>query len=411
MSKSEGPLAGVRVLELGRLIAAPFCGQTLGDLGADVIKIERVGGGDDIRGYGPPFLGGREGDGSASAFYLNFNRNKRSIQIDFGKPEGADLIRKLVAQSDVFIENFKVGGLVKYGLDEPSLRKVREDLVYLSVSGFGQSGPYITRPATDVIVQGLCGLMSVTGEADGAPNRVGVPVADMMTGLYSAVSVVSALYGRAKGQRHGDWARVSLLDAGMALMGSQAITAAMTGEPPLRMGNDGQGSAPSGLFACRNGEILIQAGKDPDYAKLCQVLGIEHLASDPRFAERARRVENYAILQPMLIEAIGKRERQEFYDALVSVGVICGPVTNIQEALADPQVVANKVEIPAGHPDNPELNLIASPIRYQADAEPVRRHPPRLGEHGREILKELLGMDDKAIAGLAACGAIELDRA
>jgi crotonobetainyl-CoA:carnitine CoA-transferase CaiB-like acyl-CoA transferase len=411
MSKSEGPLAGVRVLELGRLIAAPFCGQVLGDLGADVIKIERVGGGDDIRGYGPPFLGGREGVGSASAFYLNFNRNKRSIQIDFGKPEGAELIRRLVAESDVFIENFKVGGLVKYGLDEASLRKVREDLVYLSVSGFGQSGPYITRPATDVIVQGLSGLMSVTGEADGAPNRVGVPVVDMMTGLYSAVSVISALYGRAKGTRNGDWARVSLLDCGMAMMGSQAIIAAMTGEPPLRMGNDGQGSAPSGLFACRNGEILIQAGKDPDYAKLCQVLGADYLASDPRFAERARRVENYPVLQPMLVEAIGKRERQEFYDALVGVGVICGPVTDIQEALADPQVVANQVEVPAGHPDNPELKLIASPIHYNDAVEPVRRHPPRMGEHGREILKDLLGMDDAAISVLAARGAIEVAQA
>lgn len=408
MSKSEGPLAGVRVLELGRLIAAPFCGQTLGDLGADVIKIERVGGGDDIRGYGPPFLGGREGDGSASAFYLNFNRNKRSIQIDFGKPEGADLIRRLVAESDVFIENFKVGGLTKYGLDEASLRKVREDLIYLSVSGFGQSGPYITRPATDVIVQGLSGLMSVTGEADGAPNRVGVPVVDMMTGLYSAISIVSALYGRSKGTRNGDWARVSLLDCGIAMMGSQAITAAMTGESPLRMGNDGQGSAPSGLFACRNGEILIQAGKDPDFAKLCQVLGMDHIASDPRFAERARRVENYPALQPMLVEAIGKRERQEFYDALVGVGVICGPVTNIQEALADPQVVANRVEVSAGHPDNPELKLIGSPIRYDEDVVPVRRYPPRMGEHGREILKELLGMDDAAIASLAASGAIEV---
>lgn len=408
MSKSEGPLAGVRVLELGRLIAAPFCGQILGDLGADVIKIERVGGGDDIRGYGPPFLGGHEGAGSASAFYLNFNRNKRSIQIDFGKPEGAELIRQMVAHSDVFIENFKVGGLTKYGLDEASLREVREDLIYLSVSGFGQSGPYISRPATDVIVQGLSGLMSVTGEADGAPNRVGVPVVDMMTGLYSAVSVVSSLYGLAKGQRHGDWARVSLLDSGMAIMGSQAITLAMTGEPPLRMGNDGQGSAPSGLFACRNGEILIQAGKDPDFAKLCQVLGMEHVASDPRFAERARRVENYHLLQPTLIDEIGKRERQEFYDALVDVGVICGPVTNIQEALADPQVVANRVEVPAGHPDNPELKLIASPIRFGENAEPVRRHPPRMGEHGREILRELLGMDDATMSGLAEKGAIEL---
>ena len=409
MSKSEGPLAGVRVLEMGRLIAAPFCSQVLGDLGADVIKIERIGGGDDIRGYGPPFLGGREGAGSASAFYLNFNRNKRSIQIDFGKPEGADLIRKLVAQSDVFIENFKVGGLVKYGLDEASLRKVREDLVYLSVSGFGQSGPYITRPATDVIVQGLSGLMSVTGEADGAPNRVGVPVVDMMTGLYSAVSVISSLYGRAKGNRHGDWARVSLLDCGMAMMGSQAIIAAMTGEPPLRLGNDGQGSAPSGLFACQNGEILIQAGKDPDYVKLCQVLGMDHLATDPRFAERARRVENYPELQPMIIEAIAKRERQELYDALVGVGVICGPVTDIQEALADPQVIANKVEISAGLPDDPEFKLIGSPIRFDEGIDPIRRYPPRMGEHGREILKELLGLDDVAIAGLAASGAIQVD--
>jgi crotonobetainyl-CoA:carnitine CoA-transferase CaiB-like acyl-CoA transferase len=408
MSKSGGPLAGVRVLELGRLIAAPFCGQILGDLGADVIKIERVGSGDDIRGYGPPFLAGKEGPGSASAFYLNFNRNKRSIAIDFGTPEGVDLIRKLAAECDVFIENFKVGGLVKYGLDEASLRKVREDIVYLSVSGFGQSGPYITRPATDVIVQGMSGLMSVTGEADGPPNRVGVPVVDMFTGLYGAVSVVSALYGREKGERNGDWARVSLLDAGMAMMGSQAIIAAMEGVPPLRMGNDGQGSAPSGLFACRNGEVLLQAGKDVDFAKLCKVLGMEHFLEDSRFAERARRVENYPILQPMLIEAIAKWDRQELYDALVAVGVICGPVTTITDALADPQVTANQVEVAANHPDDPNLKLIGSPIRYGDHVEPVRRHPPRMGEHTAEVLTELLGLDEATIADLAAKRAIQV---
>jgi crotonobetainyl-CoA:carnitine CoA-transferase CaiB-like acyl-CoA transferase len=407
MTKSGGPLEGVRVLELGRLIAAPFCGQILGDLGADVIKIERVGSGDDIRGYGPPFLGGMEGAGSASAFYLNFNRNKRSLAIDFSKPEGVELIRKLAAECDVFIENFKVGALAKYGLDEASLRKVREDIIYLSVSGFGQTGPYITRPATDVIVQGMSGLMSVTGEADGAPNRVGVPVVDMMTGAYSAISVVSALYGRAKGTRKGDWARVSLLDCGLAMMGSQAIIAGIGGEVPLRMGNDGQGSAPSGLFACKNGEVLIQAGKDPDFVKLCGVLGMQHLLDDPRFAQRARRVENYPILQPMLIEAIAKWDRQELYDKLVDAGVICGPVTNIVEALLDPQVVSNKIEVCAGHPDDPDLKLIASPIRFGDDVEPVRRYPPRMGEHGVEVLKELLHMDDAAIARLAAVGAIE----
>lgn len=407
MSKSGGPLEGVRVLELGRLIAAPFCGQILGDLGADVIKIERVGSGDDIRGYGPPFLGGREGAGSASAFYLNFNRNKRSLAIDFSKPEGVELIRKLAAECDVFIENFKVGALAKYGLDEASLRKVREDIIYLSVSGFGQTGPYITRPATDVIVQGMSGLMSVTGEADGPPNRVGVPVVDMMTGAYSAISVLAALYGRAKGTRKGDWARVSLLDCGLAMMGSQAIIASIGGEVPMRMGNDGQGSAPSGLFACKNGEVLIQAGKDPDFAKLCNVLGMQHLLDDPRFAQRARRVENYGILQPMLIAEIAKWDRQELYDHLVEAGVICGPVTNILDALSDPQVVSNKVEISAGHPDDPNLNLIASPIRYGDEVEPVRRYPPRMGEHGVEVLKELLHMDDAEIASLAKVGAIE----
>jgi crotonobetainyl-CoA:carnitine CoA-transferase CaiB-like acyl-CoA transferase len=408
MSKSGGPLAGVRVLELGRLIAAPFCGQILGDLGADVIKIERVGSGDDIRGYGPPFLGGKEGAGSASAFYLNFNRNKRSIAIDFGKPEGVELIRRLAAECDVFIENFKVGGLVKYGLDEVSLRKVREDIVYLSVSGFGQSGPYCSRPATDVVVQGMSGLMSVTGEADGPPNRVGVPIVDMFTGLYSAVSVVSALLAREKGDRNGDWARVSLLECGMAMMGSQAIIAAMSGEVPLRTGNDGQGSAPSGLFSCLNGAVLIQAGKDPDFVKLCRVLDLAYLLEDERFAQRARRVENYGDLQPILVEAIAKWDRQTLYDALVEVGVICGPVTTIADALADPQVMANRVEVPAGHPDDPSLKLIGSPIRYGDEIDPVRRYPPRMGEHSAEVLSELLGMDGAEIAALAGQRAIQL---
>jgi len=196
----------------------------------------------------------------------------------------------------------------------------------------------------------------------------------------------------------------------MAMMGSQAIIAAMSGEVPLRTGNDGQGSAPSGLFSCRDGEVLLQAGKDPDFAKLCGVLGMEDLLEDPRFAQRARRVENYGVLQPMLIEAIGRWERQALYDALVEVGVICGPVTNIAEALADPQVVANQVEVSAGHPDDPDLKLIASPIRYGNDVDPVRRYPPRMGEHGAEVLKELLGLDNAAIADLAAVGAIEVSR-
>jgi crotonobetainyl-CoA:carnitine CoA-transferase CaiB-like acyl-CoA transferase len=220
--------------------------------------------------------------------------------------------------------------------------------------------------------------------------------------------VVSALLGREKGERNGDWVRVSLLDAGMAMMGSQAIIAAMSGEVPLRMGNDGQGSAPSGLFSTRNGEVLVQAGKDVDFAKLCRVLKMEHLLEDTRFNERARRVENYAILQPMLIETIAQWDRQEFYDALVESGVICGPVTTIAEALADPQVIANQVEVSAGHPDDPSLNLIGSPIRFGDGVDPVRRYPPRMGEHSEEVLAELLGMDADTIAGLAASRVIQL---
>jgi crotonobetainyl-CoA:carnitine CoA-transferase CaiB-like acyl-CoA transferase len=385
---------------MGRLIAAPFCGQILGDLGADVIKVERVGSGDDIRGYGPPFLGGREGVGSASASYITFNRNKRSIAIDFGTPEGAKLIRRLAAECDVFIENFKVGSLVKYGLDEASIRALREDIVYLSVSGFGQTGPYAKRPATDVVVQGMSGLMSVTGESDGPPNRVGVPIVDMFTGLYSALGVVTSLLGKAKGERNGDWARVSLLDAGMAMISMQAAAAALSGEVPTRTGNDGQGSAPSGLFRCRDGELLLQAGKDVDFAKLCTVLKLDYLMEDDRFNQRARRVINYADLQPILIEAIGQWDRHDLYEALVSRGVICGPINSIAEALADEQVIESGIEVSAGDPDHPDLKLIGLPIRFDEGIEPVRRYPPRLGEHSSEVLGEVLGMDDVEIARL-----------
>jgi len=388
------------VLEMGRLVAAPFCGQVLGDLGADVIKVERVGTGDDVRGYGPPFLGGKGGPGAASVFYLSFNRNKRSIAIDFSQPEGAELIRKLVAECDVFIENYKVGALKKYGLDEASLRKIREDLIYVSVSGFGQTGPYAARPATDVVVQGMSGLMSMTGEADGAPNRVGVPVIDMMTGLYSAIAVVTALYERAKGKRDGAWAKLALLDCGMNIVNSQVVWNALMGRPPMRAGNDAQGSSPSGLFACKGGDILIQAGKDPDFFKLCEVLGRQDLLQDEKFIARGARVENHDEIQAIVADEFAKWDRDTLYNKMVDVGIICGPVNRIDQALADPQVVNNRIEQPAGHPDDPDFKLIASPIRFGDDIEPIRRYPPRMSEHCEEVLKEVLGLDDAEIADL-----------
>lgn len=409
MGKHEGPLAGVRVLEMGRLVAGPYCGQILADLGADVIKVERVGSGDDVRGYGPPFLNGQEGLGSASVYYLAFNRNKRSIAIDFSRPEGAKLIRCLAAQCDALIENFKVGSLNRFELDSASIHKVNPEIVYLSVSGFGQDGPYANRPATDVVIQGMSGFMSINGAADGPPFRSGIPVIDMMTGLYCSTAVVSALYARGKG-RGGTftWPKVALLDAGLAAMNPALVTHELTGNPLLRNGNDGQGSSPSGLFACKNGEILIQAGKDPDFVKLCEVLGLEELIEDDRFARRARRVENHAEIMRITAQAIAPWERTKLYEALVATGIICGPVNRIDQALEDPQVRSNGIRQPARHPKAPHLHLAGSPIRFGDAIEPIRRAPPELGEHSAEILRELLGMDNAECDVLAKKGVIQL---
>jgi crotonobetainyl-CoA:carnitine CoA-transferase CaiB-like acyl-CoA transferase len=405
--KRAQPLAGIRVLEMGRLIAAPFCAQILGDLGADVIKIERAGLGDDVRSYGPPFLN-NEGAGGASAYYLAVNRNKRSVAIDFSQPEGAELVRQLAATSDVFIENFKVGGLKKYGLDEASLRKVREDIVYLSVSGFGQSGPYAQRPATDVVVQGMSGFMSINGEPDGPPTKSGLPVADLITGLYSAVGVISTLYQKEKTGRPGGWVGVSLLDSALAAMSTAASWSFLSGRSYMRVGNDALESVPSGLFKCSDGEVLIQASKDPDFVKLCKVLGIEHVAADPRFATRPQRIANVAAMKEILNAEIIKWKRSTLYNALVEVGVIAGPINEVLEALDDPQAVHNAVLKPALHPEGPDLRLVSSPIRFCDGAPGIYRHPPRVGEHTASVLGDILGLDANRIAELESKNIVSL---
>jgi crotonobetainyl-CoA:carnitine CoA-transferase CaiB-like acyl-CoA transferase len=391
---------------MGRLIAAPFCGQILGDLGADVIKIERAGAGDDIRGYGPPFLLDDDSPGGASSSFLAYNRNKRSVAVDFSRPEGAELIRSLAAKSDVLIENYKVGSLKKYGLDEASIRRVHESIIYLSVSGFGQKGPYAGRPATDVAVQGMGGIMSVTGEADRQPMKVGVPIADMTTGLYGAVAIIASLYQGAKTGAPGNWIGVSLFDSALSLMGIPNVSTQLTGETPGRNGNEGVGSAPSGVFPCRDGEVLLQAGKDPDFVKLCRVLGLEGVAEDPRFAPRAKRVTNFAQLRPILLAAFAKWDRQPLYKALVEAGLICGPINEVDDALADPQAITNGALQPAGHPDDPSLKLITSPIRYSDEAPGIRLYPPRMGEHTASVLQEVLGMNADKIAQLEKDGII-----
>ena len=400
------PLAGVRVVEMGRLIAAPFCAQILGDLGADVIKIERIGSGDDSRTYGPPFLAGDAAAGE-SPYYMAYNRNKRSIAIDFSKPEGAEMIRRLAAGSQVFIENFKSGTLARYGLDEASIRRVRPDIVYLSVTGFGQDGPGAARPATDVVIQGISGLMSMTGEAEGLPQKVGVSIADMTTGLYGAIGIITSLYRAASGGRPGEAIAASLLDCTMSLMGVPAAWTHMEGAPPRRTGNDARSSVPSGLFACRDGEILLQAAKDADFGKLCKVLGCDELSSDPRFAKRLDRAANYAQLDPLLRARFAQRGRSELYDAMVAADIICGPVNTVGEALADEQVRHNAAEIPSRHAVAPDFPLIGSPLRFAGRAPALVRAPPRLGEHSAEILEELLGLDADSIAKLVERGVVE----
>jgi crotonobetainyl-CoA:carnitine CoA-transferase CaiB-like acyl-CoA transferase len=396
------PLAGIRVLELGRLIAAPFCGQILGDLGADVIKVERAGTGDDVRGYGPPFLPDKQ-NGQSSVYYLAFNRNKRSIAIDFAKPGGADLIRNLAGMSDVFIENFKVGSLARYGLDEASLRAANPDLIYLSVSGFGQNGPYATRPATDVIIQGMTGLMNETGDPEASPNKVGVPIADMVTGLYGALTVVSSLLAAERSGRKGSWSGVSLLDCCMAVMGSSVVWNQLSGSPPMRSGNEAQGSSPSGIFTCSDGDVLLQAGKDADFVKLCQLLKLDALIDDPKFRRRDLRVQHNEELRGILAATLSQWSREEFFSQGARAGIICGPINRIDQALADPQVVVNEIAQSAGHPDEPGLHLVGSPMRF-GESEPVAigRHPPRLGEHTFEVLREMLDLSENAIDRLAA---------
>jgi crotonobetainyl-CoA:carnitine CoA-transferase CaiB-like acyl-CoA transferase len=403
------PLAGIRVLEMGRLIAAPFCAQILGDLGADVIKIERAGLGDDVRGYGPPFLNNQT-SGGASAYYLGCNRNKRSVAIDFAQPEGAELVRGLAATSHVFIENFKVGGLKKYGLDEAGLRRVRDDIIYLSVSGFGVAGPSARRPATDVIIQGMSGLMSITGEADGPPSKVGVPMADIVTGLYSAVGVIAALYQNATAKRRGTWVGASLLDSALAAMTTAAAWSYLAGRPYLRAGNDAPESMPSGVFSCSDGEILFQAGKDADFVKLCGVLNIAAVASDPRYAQRAQRVVNRTELKRMLDEAVGKWRRHDLYEALTDVGVICGPINTIAEAVEEPQALANGVLKPALHPEDPDMKLVSSPLRFSDGAPGIRRHPPRMGEHTASVLEEVLGVGAEKLGALEKQGIVTVWR-
>jgi crotonobetainyl-CoA:carnitine CoA-transferase CaiB-like acyl-CoA transferase len=395
-------LEGIRVLDLSRVLAGPWCSQTLADLGADVIKIERPQTGDDTRGWGPPFLHDDQGRESAeAAYYLGANRNKRSVTCDISQPQGQALIRSLAANCDVFLENFKVGDMQRYGLDWPALKAIHPRLVYCSITGFGQTGPYRHRAGYDYAVQGMGGLMSVTGERDsegGGPQKVGVAVADLFTGMYAAVAILAAVR-HAERTGEGQHIDMALLDTQVAMLANLGANYLVSGKVPQRAGNAHQNIAPYQVFEVAPQEggqpdhIILAVGNDGQFARFCEVAGRPDLAADPRFARNQDRVRHRAALDPILSDLMKTRPKHAWLCALEHAHVPCGPINNLAEVFADEQVRARAMVDEWAHPLRTGLRLVASPVKLSAT--PVRRDlpPPLLGQHTDQVLGDLLGLD------------------
>ena len=402
-------LEGIRVLDLSRVLAGPWCTQTLADLGADVIKIERPGAGDDTRNWGPPFLPTADGrESHESAYYLGANRNKRSVTCDIAQPEGQALVRQLAEHCDVFIENFKVGDMARYGLDYASLKAINARLVYCSLTGFGQSGPYAPRAGYDYIIQGMGGLMSVTGERDdlnGGPQKVGVAVADLFTGMYATVGILAALR-HAERTGEGQHLDMALLDTQVAMLANLGANYLVSDQAPGRMGNAHQNIVPYQVFEVApradGGKdfIILAVGNDGQYAKFCEVAGRPDLASEPRFVKNADRVRHRAELVPMLETVMKTRAKADWLSALEAAKVPCGAINSLDEVFADPQVQARGMVTHWQHPLRADLPLVSSPIKLEKTPVRTDRPPPMLGQHTDEVLGELLGVDAARLATL-----------
>ena len=405
-----GALSHLRVLDLSRVLAGPWSGQILADLGADVIKVERPGSGDDTRAWGPPFLKDAQGENtSEAAYYLSANRNKRSVTIDFTQPEGQRLVRELAAKSDVVIENFKVGGLAAYGLDYPSLKAVNPKLVYCSITGFGQTGPYAKRAGYDFMIQGLGGLMSLTGRPDGeegaGPVKVGVALTDILTGLYSTVAILAALAHRNQAGV-GQHIDMALLDVQVACLANQAMNYLTTGNPPRRLGNAHPNIVPYQDFPTADGDFILTVGNDGQFRKFAEVAGQPQWADDPRFATNKLRVANRAELIPLIRQATVFKTTAEWVSQLEAAGVPCGPINDLAQMFQDPQVLARGLAVSMPHALAGAVPQVASPIRLSETPVEYRRAPPLLGEHTEAVLGDVLGLGADALESLRTSGVL-----
>ncbi|MCB8819658.1 CaiB/BaiF CoA transferase family protein [Microvirga rosea] len=383
------PLEGLKVLELARILAGPWVGQLLADLGADVVKVERPGAGDDTRGWGPPFIEAADGGDLSAAYFHACNRGKRSIAVDFETPEGQETIRKLAAGADVLIENFKVGGLKKYGLDYESLKAVNPRLVYCSITGFGQDGPYASRAGYDFMIQGMGGIMDLTGDPDGEPQKIGVAFADIFTGVYSVVGVLAALRHR---DQTGEGAQLdmALLDVQTGVLANQAMNYLASGKSPRRMGNAHPNIVPYQVFPVSDGHVIVAVGNDGQYARFVNVLGRPELAEDERFRTNAGRVRHRADLVPILTELTLRTTRGALLSDLEKQGVPAGPINAVADVFADPQVIARgmKIDLPAAAAKGGSIPSVRSPIVMNGKPMAATRPSPRLGEHTDEVLND-----------------------
>jgi crotonobetainyl-CoA:carnitine CoA-transferase CaiB-like acyl-CoA transferase len=394
------------VLDLSRVLAGPWAGQNLADLGAEVIKIERPKVGDDSRAFGPPWIKDRQGrDTKDSAYFTSANRGKKSLTVNLQSAEGAALVRELAAKSDVLIENYKYGDLERYGLAYAQLKDANPRLVYCSVTGFGHSGPYRERPGYDFMIQGMGGMMSVTGEPGGEPQRAGVPIADIITGMYASIAICAALAHRAQSGK-GQHLDLALLDSQIALLAYQNTNYFATGKPPRRIGNLHPNIVPYQPFRCADGEVILACGNDNLYRRFCEAAGCPELASDPRFATNGKRVENRDELKRLLDAIFAKRTKKEWGGLLDAAGVPNGPINDIAQVYEEPQVRARGVKVEVPHPVAGILPMVASPMRFSATPLEHKTPPPLLGEHTEEVLKAVLGKGDAEIARLRAGGAI-----